>query len=255
MTDDDRMAALFSEAASDAPPPGFDHDRVVAASRRITARRRSAVLGGAMALLIVTGVGVAVALPSTGRDAAVTAAAPAEAPAPEAASEAGASEAGADAVPEAQDSASAPVESAPGAAQDAASDAARAPDASGFTGTPLGPGTTECAQRQDPALRAYLEEVLPEVAGATEAAVTMDCRPGGERGVALEVDDSGTAGLLTVQYLPPGEAAAEPGGTTASASTASGGTVVVSSRGDGPGAPAPFTNRLTDTATYLAPRL
>lgn len=250
MTDDDRMAALFSEAASDAPPPGFDHARVVAASRRITARRRSAVLGGAMALLIVTGVGVAVALPSTGRDAAVTATAPAEAPAPEAASGAGA-----DALPEAQAAAPAPAESAPGAGEGSASDAARAPDASEFTGTPLGPGTTECAQRQDPELRAYLEEVLPEVAGATEAAVTMDCRPGGERGVTLQVDDAGTAGLLTVQYLPPGEAATETGGEAASAPTASGGTVVVSSRGDGPGASAPFAGRLDPTAVYLAPRL
>ncbi|MHA6779913.1 hypothetical protein ACVGOW_02790 [Pseudonocardia saturnea] len=250
MTDDDRIAALFSEAASDIPPPGFDHDRVVAASRRITARRRSAVLGGAMALLIVTGVGVAVALPSTGRDAAVTAAAPAEAPAPEAASEAGA-----DAAPEAQAAAPAPAESAPGAAQGSAEDAARAPDTAQFTGTPLGPGTTECAQRQDPALRAYLEEVLPEVSGAPEAAVTMDCRPGGERGVTLEVDDAGTAGLLTVQYLPPGETAGETGGESASAPTASGGTVVVSARGDGPGASAPFTDRLDTTAAYLAPRL
>lgn len=235
MTDDDRMAALFSEAASDAPPPGFDHDRVVAASRRITARRRSAVLGGAMALLVVAGVGVAVALPGTGGEPAVTAAAPAAQPAPEAAAEAGA------AAPEVLD-----------AMPHAAQDAARAP---GFTGTPLGPGTTECAQRQDPQLRAYLQEVLPEVAGAPEAAVTMECRPGGERGVALEVDDAGTAGLFTVQYLPPGEAASATGGESASAPTASGGTVVVGSRGDGPGTPAPFTDRLEVTAAYLAPRL
>lgn len=225
MTDDDRMAALFSEAASETPPPPrFDHDRVVATSRRITARRRSAVLGGAMALLVVTGVGVAVALPGTGGDTTSSAAAPAAAPeAPEAASD---------------------------AASEAAPDALRGrPE---FTGTPLGPGTTECAQRQDPALRAYLEEVLPEVVGATEGAVTMDCRPGGERGVSLEVDDAGTSGLLSVEYLPPGEAAGPTGET---APTASGGTVVVSSRGDGPGTPAPFAGRLADVAAYLAPRL
>ncbi|MBW0136905.1 hypothetical protein [Pseudonocardia abyssalis] len=228
MTDDDRMAALFSEAASETPPPPrFDHDRVVATSRRITARRRSAVLGGAMALLVVTGVGVAVALPGSGGDASSTAAAPAAA-APEAAS----------------DAAEAQAESA------TAPDALRGP--SEFTGTPLGPGTTECAQRQDPALRAYLEEVLPEVVGATESAVTMDCRPGGERGVSLEVVDAGTAGLLTVRYLPPGEGSGPTGET---APTASGGTVVVSSRGDGPGTPAPFAGRLADVAAYLAPRL
>ena len=93
------------------------------------------------------------------------------------------------------------------------------------------------------------------MAGATEAAVTTDCRPGGERGVTLEVDDDGTAGLLTVQYLPPGEAPAETGGKSASAPTASGGTVVVSARGDGPGAPAPFADRIDPTVAYLAPRL
>ena len=54
-------------------------------------------------------------------------------------------------------------------------------------GIPLGPGTGECADRQDPALRALVEQALPEVVGAREAATTLECRPGGERGVALEV--------------------------------------------------------------------
>ncbi|QJY45378.1 hypothetical protein [Pseudonocardia broussonetiae] len=246
MTDDDRIAALFSEAASDAPPPGFDHDRVVATSRRITARRRSAVLGGAMALLVVTGVGVATGLPGSGAGSGelTSAAAPAAAP-----------EAPADPAP----AGSALAESAP--AEDAAAQAPEAQlpeslrDQPEFTGAPLGPGTTECAQRQDPALRAFVEEVLPEVAGATEAAVTMDCRPGGERGVSLEVDDAGTPGLLTVEYLPPGEVAGATSGTSASSVTASGGTVVVTARGDGPGAPVPFEGRLDTAAAYLAPRL
>lgn len=248
MTDDDRIAALFSEAASDTPPPGFDHDRVVATSRRITARRRSAVLGGAMALLVVTGVGVAFGLPGSGAGSGelTSAAAPAAAPEPPAA-------------PAPAESALA--ESAP--AEDAAAQAptpeAQLPeslrDQPAFTGAPLGPGTTECAQRQDPALRALVEEVLPETAGATEAAVTMDCRPGGERGVSLEVDDAGTPGLLTVEYLPPGEVAGATSGTSASSVTASGGTVVVTARGEGPGTPAPFEGRLDTAAAYLAPRL
>jgi len=220
MTDDDRIAALFAEAASvEPPPPGFDHDRVVATSRRITARRRSAVLGGAMALLVVTGVGVAVGLPRSGGDATSSAAAPA---APEAAAEA-----------------------APGAAADSLRGGP----------VPLGPGTTLCAQRQDPELRAVLEEVLPEVAGAVEAAVTTGCRPGGERGVSLEVSHSGATGLLTVEYLPPGEPAGPTSGPSVRAPTASGGTVVVGSRGEGAGSPAPFADRLDDTAAYLAPRL
>lgn len=218
MTDDDRIAALFTQAAAETPPPPrFDHDSVVATSRRITARRRSAVLGGAMALLVVTGVSVAVGLPRPGGDAMSSAAAPA---APEAAAEAG-----------------------------AAADAVRAAP------VPLGPGTTECAQRQDPQLRAVLEEVLPEVAGAVEAAVTTVCRPGGQRGVSLEVSDGAAAGLLTVEYLPPGESVGATSGPSAVAPTASGGTVVVGARGEGPGAPAPFADRLDATAADLAPRL
>jgi hypothetical protein len=63
--DEDRLAGLFREAASDggAPAPGFDHGDVVATSRRITARRRSAVIGGAVALFAVAGIGTVVALP------------------------------------------------------------------------------------------------------------------------------------------------------------------------------------------------
>ena len=44
-----RIAALFRDAASDAPPAAFDDEVVAATSRRITARRRSAVAGAAVA--------------------------------------------------------------------------------------------------------------------------------------------------------------------------------------------------------------
>lgn len=240
----DRIAALFREAADTTPPPpGFDHDAVVTRSRRVTARRRSAVLGGAMALLVVAGVGAAVALP-LGEDAASTAAAPAMAPAPEAgrAGDAGGS------------AESAPFAEEPGVADSSVPDALVGVPP--FTGTPLGPGTTECAQRQDPELRALVEQVLPEVVGAPEGAVTMECRPGGERGVALEVDDAGATGLLGVEYQPPGAPVGDdPGAVAASAPTASGGTVVVRSRGAGPGAPVPFEGRLDTVASFLAPRL
>ena len=78
--DDDRLVGLFREAASDggAPAPGFDHGDVVATSRRITARRRSAVIGGAVALFAVAGIGTVVALPR-GDTSTVSAAAPAPA--------------------------------------------------------------------------------------------------------------------------------------------------------------------------------
>ena len=115
---------------------------------------------------------------------------------------------------------------------------------------PLGPGTGDCADRQDPALRALVDEALPEVDGAREAATTMECRPGGERGVALEVD----GGVLTVTYLPPGPVATAPDGAQ-TASTASGGTLVLASRAERAGDPEPFADRFPAMVAYLAPRL
>jgi len=241
--DDERLGALFRAAASDsaAPEPGFDHDTVVRTSRRITARRRTAVVVGGLALFAVVGVGGAVVLPggtSGGSGDAASVAAPMHAP---------------EAQPHEPRARKAPppaaAEGGPGVLM------APAPGAAAVGGPPpLGPGTTACADRQDPALRAVVQEFLPEVAGAPEAAVTEECRPGGERGINLEVTDGAAAGLLTVQYLPPGAVPDPPEGA-ASARTASGGTVVVSTRGDGPGAPAPFADRIESLAAELAPRL
>jgi hypothetical protein len=121
-------------------------------------------------------------------------------------------------------------------------------------GGPLGPGTRECADRQDPALRTLVEQALPEVVGAPEAMTTRECRPGGERGVVLEVRDGTSPGLLSVTSLPAGSPAAPPEGAR-TAPTASGGTVVVASRADRAGDPAPFADRLDAVVAALALRL
>ncbi len=248
---DDRIAALFRAAADTAAPaPGFDHDAVVARSRRVTARRRSALLGGAVALLVVAGVGVA-ALPR-GIDSPTSAAAPAAGPAEEAAPERAGDAAGAAPFAASESPGAAtppPPTGSPPPTDSSVPEALR--DSPPFTGTPLGPGTAPCADRQDPELRAFVEEVLPEVAGAPELGVTTECRPAGERGVALEVDDGGTTGILTVDYLPPGEVADVPGAL--SARTASGGTVVV--RSQGRGGVVPFEGRLDTLVAHLVPRL
>ena len=233
---DGRLAGLFRDAAADAPPPAFDAGDVVAASRRITRRRRSAVAGAVLATLAVAGIGVTAALPGGSSPASVSAAgAPAASPnggeAPEQARDAG------------------PVPRAVPAP-------APAPD-----GPPLGPGTAECADRQDPALRALVEQALPEVAGAPEAAVTTECRPAGERGVALEVRDGATSGVLAVTYLPPGRVVEPPGvaeppaAVVRSAPTASGGTVLVAARAERAGDPSPYADRLDAMVAALAPRL
>jgi hypothetical protein len=148
--DDERLGALFRAAASDsaAPAPGFDHETVVRASRRITVRRRAAVTVGGLALFGLVGIGGTVALPGpsgAGGDAA-TVAAPMIAPeAPTAASRAQ------------------PQAPPPAAAEGAAPEPLVAPEpgAAAVGGPPLGPGTTECADRQDPALRALVEQFLP----------------------------------------------------------------------------------------------
>jgi hypothetical protein len=242
MTDDERLGALFHAAASDsaAPPPGFDHEAVVRTSRRITVRRRAAFTVGGLALFAVVGIGGTVALPGGGGDEATVAAPMLAQEGPSADSRA-----------QRQAPPPAAAEGAPGAG--VAPDLAPGAAAAGGP-PPLGPGTAECADRQDPALRGLVEEFLPEVIGAPEAAITMECRPGGERGVNLEVRDGAAAGLLTVQYLPPGTAI-QPVEGAVSAPTASGGTVVVVTRGDGPDDPAPFADRRDTLVAQLAPRL
>ncbi|HVL83114.1 MAG TPA: hypothetical protein VM367_02285 [Pseudonocardia sp.] len=234
MTDMDeaRLAETFRAAAGAAPPAGFDHADVVRASRRATARRRAAVAGSALAVVAVIGVGVAVTAPGggNGRDASVAAA---PVPAPDGAPEAAAG----------GQERSGPADAGP-------------PEA------PLGPSEGECAPKQDPALRALVEQALPETADATEAPVTLECAPGGSRAVHLEVEDGGVAGLLVVQYLPPGQRP-RPGAPDArgdeiayaAAATASGGEVAITSTRTGPGERPPFADRLAAAAAVLAPRL
>ncbi|HEY0816923.1 MAG TPA: hypothetical protein VGE11_26915 [Pseudonocardia sp.] len=108
---------------------------------------------------------------------------------------------------------------------------------------PLGPGATPCADRQDPALRALVVAVLPEVAGAPGAATTDICLPGTQRYLSVELG----GGVLTVAYLPAGTVPRPTEGAS-SAPTASQGTVLVS--------PAPgYGDRVPELLQYLAPRL
>jgi hypothetical protein len=249
--DDEQLSALFRAAAADpgAPPPGFDHGSVVATSRRLAFRRRAVVTGVGVALFAVVGVGGALVLPPGGTGGAgdaSTAAAPMFEQAPP---EAAKAPAPGDARAAAPNNRALPPPVAPNAAAEAGT-----PDTAAAGGPPLGPGTSECADRQDPALRALVEQVLPEVVGAPEAATTMECRPGGERGVNVEVSDGAARGLLSVAYLPPGASVQVVEGAL-TAPTASGGTVVVSSWPERPGEAAPLVDRLQEAVSYLAPRL
>ena len=259
MTEDDRIAELFHAAASEAgvPPPRFDHRDVVAVSRRITARRRSAVVGGAVAFLFVAGVGTVAVLPrsdsstmttaSAGADADDNAAAAPRAAAPEAAvggadsAEAGGAHSGsAGGAAGAAGSGGGSAGVAPGG--EAGAGGAQTPEA-GTPAHPLGPGSGICANRQDPALKALVVAVLPEAANAPGAATSDICLPGTQRFLSIELG----GGVLSVCYLPPGTVASLSPGAS-SAATASHGTVTVS--------PAPgHANQVPELLAYLAPRL
>lgn len=217
--DDDTIAALFRDAAADAPPAGFGHDQVLADSRRITARRRSALIGAAAALVVVAGAAIGIGVVRT-EQTADSAAMPT----------------------------SASAESAPGSAADTLEGGPAA-----AARTPLGPSPSECGGGQDPDLRALVDAALPEVAGAPEAATTQQCRPAGERRTSLEVVDAGATGLLNVIYLPPGSIPAVPEGTVLR-TTASGGSVLVSARGE-QGGEVPFADDVEALADALAPQL
>jgi hypothetical protein len=207
MSDDERLAALFRDAASDAgaPPPGFGHDEVVAASRRITARRRASAIA-ASAVVGLVGLGAAVVLPQQyGGEALTSAAAPVSAP--EAAGGAAADSAGG----------SAGDASGPGSGS---SDRSEAPMLAPVA--PPAPAAGGCADRHDAGLRALVAQVLPEVAAAPDAPATGVCLPPTDRYLSVEV----AGGVLTVGYLPPGSIPSlVPGALMAPA--ASGGTVIV----------------------------
>jgi hypothetical protein len=231
---DARLSATFQDAAQDAPPAEFDVAEVLATSRRLTRRRRSALAGAALAVLALAGVGVTAELAGGSETVAASSAR---------------SRNEADAAPGARD-----ADRAAGLEAQAAPAPQAAPYGAAEGESPLGPGMRECADRQDPQLRALVEQVLPAVEGAPEAPTTRECRTGGERGLALEVRDGDRSGVLTVTYLPPG-ASSDPASGARSAPTASGGTVIVSSRSEEAGDRPPFADRLDKVTAYLAIRL
>ncbi|GAA4701969.1 hypothetical protein GCM10023215_46200 [Pseudonocardia yuanmonensis] len=234
--EDERLSAAFRAAVQDAPEAGFDHADVLAGSRRLARRRRTLVVGGVAAAAILLAGGVTTGVVLTRDEGTATSAAAPEAapPAPQA---------------------PVPEQAGPGSAADAAAPRA----ASAPPGTPLGPATADCVDPQDPQLRALVDAALPELAAATPAPTPMICRPGGGREVNLEVTDGSRTGLFTVVYTPPGEPPAQTatavGWVTAEAPTASGGTVVVTSRGAADSGGVPFADRVRSLADALGPRL
>ncbi|MBN9111918.1 MAG: hypothetical protein J0I34_24435 [Pseudonocardia sp.] len=217
--DQDLTDMLRTAAPTTAPPAGFGIDDVVRASQKATARRRSAVAGGVAAVVLVLG-GVTVGIAATGGGA---------------------------------ETASSAAGGAPNLER---GDAAVPPNAA--APTVPGPSDTGCVPMQDPGLRALLNEALPPVANAREAAVPMVCKQGGGREVALEVDDGPAHGVLSVVFTPAGEPVEDGqpvGWARAGSPTASGGYVAVTSVSDSDSGAIPFESQLATVASALAPRL
>ncbi|MFR9804870.1 hypothetical protein ACL02T_21665 [Pseudonocardia sp. RS010] len=232
-------------AVQDPPVAGSDHADVLAGSRRLARRRRLVTGGVAAAVIALAGGGATGVVLSRDGGALTLAAAPAHEAAP---------------VPGALQAVPAPDGAAPEqAGRGSAADAAVPRAAAAPPGDPLGPAAGDCVNPQDPQLRALVDEALPALAAAREAPTTMICRPAGGREVNLEVTDAALTGLFTVVYTPRGEPPVQTGTAvgwaTAKAPTASGGTVVVTSRGAADSGGVPFADRVPALAEALGPRL
>ena len=225
-----------------------EHGRdATAPARRVTRRRQLALAGSAVVVLVlvaIAGVNVLRNDPGGPPPAASADAAAPGVSVPYAAPDATQIRVGPDTPYMAVPPGTNPPERPPTAAQVAA-------PGPGAAAGPLGPGAGDCADRQDPALRALVEEALPEVVGAPEAATTMECRPGGERRRRAGGGRRGADGRLPAARTGHGRLRTD----ARTAPTASGGTVAgLVAPGPRRATPAPFADRLDAVVAYLAPR-
>lgn len=191
--DEQRVSALFQEAARDVPAPTFDAGDVTAESARLTRKRNNLVAGSALGFALLAGVlvtGVALwAGPngSPGNDSGAMAAS---------------------AAPERNET-HAPYE-VPSAAEDRA---AGTPTDHPFS-TPMQGGSTSGGAGSEPggtpsgcgtAAREFAAALAGELPAATSAGDPLDspvaCPPGG-RGVAIPVSDGPLKGLLSLVVVP-----------------------------------------------------
>jgi hypothetical protein len=234
--DEQKLAELFRAAAADTPPAAFDAHDVVAASRRITARRRSLIAGGSALAGVVLVVGLVVGLGHTG-DSGV----------PASSAAAGSARTGTPGANRAQPMM--PDEDIPNPTPKQGGDGA------GRTG-----GNAAGCGPTDGQLAAALANELPSVGARTTVPNTITC-PADTRSAAYRVS-GGTVGVL---LIPAGESGVrvDPGVVTSPHRTASGASLIVFSAPDvGSGITpntshpetAPDAGQLAGVATGLAAR-
>ncbi|MFR9730446.1 hypothetical protein ACL03H_14575 [Saccharopolyspora sp. MS10] len=219
------LEQLFKNAAGDAPEASFGTDDVVRGSRRVTARRRTALAGGSLvaAAVLVGGVGVGTGL--LGQAGSPVAQPPAE-----------------------------PTQS-PMALPNEQPGTGTTPRSGPITlGDPM---AADGCGPADAALSAALRERLPESAGTTPTGARGSC-PIGARTAAVPIREGATAGKISVMVSPRGSRPAPTEGRAANTAvaevpTASGRTLTVLSEPEG-SARAPFADRVPVLADELAPR-
>lgn len=228
--DEQKLADLFRAAAADAPPAAFDAHDIAAASRRITARRRSLVAGGSAMAGAVLVVGLVVGFGGVGHTGG---------------SEASAGSAGGSRAATTDANRARPMLpnedfSAPTPKQGG--------DGGGKTGSnPAGCGPT------DGQLAAALANELPSVGAITPIPDTISC-PADTRSAAYQVT-GGTVGVLLVPATSATGLKVDPKVTTSPQQTKSGATLIVFSQSTAATQTAtpPEADRLTTIASALAP--
>ena len=251
MTDDDRLAELFRAAASDpaAPPPGFDHGTCCPPPGGSPLGAGPALVGRARSRCSPWSVWVRRwrcrttrrPRPRRPRRPRRTGPAPVDRPRPPHRRRPPAAGGGRREVPDAAAGAPPSGRCRPGSDSPPRTD-------------PLGPGNGACADRQDPQLRAYLEQVLPGGGrrpgrGQHRRVPARDAALRHRRGAGRP--RRGCSGCRTCRRA---RSRTSPAGAV-SATTASGGTVIVHTGPVDGTVPPPFLDRLGAVAGFLAPRL
>ncbi|MFI9382986.1 hypothetical protein [Kutzneria sp. NPDC052558] len=235
--DEQQLADKFRDAVGEVPPPSFDTQDVLVASKRATARARKRLQSGVgVALGVVLIGGVLVLTRPFGENPAST------------------SSAGAAAAP------------------NSSSSLALGPDDTtaqgGAGGGKMGPNTPETGNvancgPADQGLAAALVGELPIATGAEALAADLGC-PAGSAGVAFQLNDGTSAGRLELVLVPASAPNDPKTGAKPAVKVTGGGSVTVKTRGGGAltlaslpmngSAAGPYVGQLSDIAARLATR-
>jgi hypothetical protein len=233
--DDNQLAEKFRDAVGDVPPPSFDTNDVLVASRRATARARKRLQAGAGVALGVVLIGGALVLvrPFAENNTMSTA---------------GAGDA-------ASPNATSPLSLNPGFNTNNGGPKAQ-------PNTPDTGGSANCGA-PDQGLAAALVTELPIITGSEAQAADVSC-PTGAAAVAFQLTDGANSGKLEL-VLVPSSVANDPGtGSKPAVRVANGNSVTVKTHNGGAltlatlpmngSAAGPYVNQLGDIAARLAAR-